>query len=79
MKLNFELIALAIEMVISMYIYTTKPEFVYASVGPESNGFNIRSNKTNGDRCVMKEGAVLSVSNWNEMAKHYVLPTNICD
>jgi hypothetical protein len=56
----------------------TNQRFHYEIHGDDI-GFTVKVDKTNGERCLMNEGAVRAVVNWQDMVKRYPVPLNLCD
>ena len=79
MSKNIEklIILIAIILVSGMLLERFKPDYHYEIHG-EQMGFSVRVNKTNGERCLLREGAVRSISNWRDLAKTYPVPLNVC-
>jgi hypothetical protein len=68
---------ISMSIIIAAILIRTKPDYHYESIGGDY-GFSIRSNKTNGERCLLVEGAVRVVDNWTAMARSYPVPLKLC-
>ena len=53
-------------------------EFIRINGGTGEYGFSILNNKNNGRSCLLNEGAVGTVGNWEAMAKTYSVPRELC-
>ena len=53
-------------------------EFIRINGRAGEHGFSILNNKNNGRSCLLDEGAVGTVGNWEAMAKQYSAPRELC-
>ena len=54
-------------------------EFIRINGSAGEHGFSILNNKNNGRSCLLDEGAVGTVGNWEVMAKHNSAPRELCN
>lgn len=71
------ILLMAIILASGMLLERFKPEYHYEIHG-DNMGFSVRVNKTNGERCLLREGAVRAISNWRDLAKNYPVPLELC-
>jgi hypothetical protein len=53
-------------------------EFIRINDGRAGEHFSILNNKNNGRSCLLDEGVVGTVGNWEAMAKQYSAPRELC-
>lgn len=71
-------VILAGAILISNTIVGLSPDYHFEVHGDQM-GFTVRSNKTNGDRCLLDEGAVRAMKDWYMLAHVYPVPLKLCD
>ena len=59
------------------FVERTNQRFHYEVHGDQM-GLTVKVDRTNGERCLMNEGAVRVVDNWRDMVKSYPVPLNLC-
>ena len=61
-------------------IYVTRSDYEFVTANNQQNqpAFTVRINKRDGTRCLMREGWVLFVDNWEKAAADFAVPTNLC-
>lgn len=61
-------------------MYVMKPEYEFITVNDNQNrpAFTVRANNRDGTRCLMREGWVLFVDNWEKAAVNFSAPTILC-
>lgn len=68
----------SVSILVSSAIERLSPNYNFEVHGGQF-GFTVRSNKTNGDRCLLDEGAVRATKDWYKLAHAYPVPLKICD
>jgi hypothetical protein len=60
--------------------FFTRPEYEFITANDRANrpAFTVKINKRDGTRCLMREGWVLFVDNWERAASDFSVPTNFC-